>query len=64
MIFYAAGEPHGMSNPGRVTAKYVVFEFHGRASLASDAPSAIRSFLERVTSLQAWKWKLSKLLRR
>ena len=29
VIFYAAGEPHGMSNPGTVVTKYVVFEFHG-----------------------------------
>jgi len=64
VIFYPAGEPHGMRSIGPGAARYVVFEFHGRASLASDAPSAIRSFLERVTSLQAWKWKLSKLLRR
>jgi quercetin dioxygenase-like cupin family protein len=30
VIFYAAGEPHGMRNPSLdVTARYVVFEFHG-----------------------------------
>ena len=29
VIYYAAGEPHGMYNPGEVTAKYLVFEFHG-----------------------------------
>ena len=30
VIFYAAGEPHGMHNPNRTeTARYVVFEFHG-----------------------------------
>ena len=28
VIFYAAGEPHGMHNPGDKEAKYVVFEFH------------------------------------
>jgi len=30
VIYYAAGEPHGMSNPGQKKAKYIVFEFHGR----------------------------------
>jgi hypothetical protein len=30
VIFYAAGEPHGMHNPGKILAKYTVFEFHGR----------------------------------
>jgi mannose-6-phosphate isomerase-like protein (cupin superfamily) len=28
VIFYPGGEPHGMHNPGEVTAKYIVFEFH------------------------------------
>jgi MoaA/NifB/PqqE/SkfB family radical SAM enzyme/uncharacterized cupin superfamily protein len=30
LIFYAAGEPHGMRNPGNVIARYIVFEFHRR----------------------------------
>jgi radical SAM protein with 4Fe4S-binding SPASM domain len=31
VIFYAAGEPHGMSNPSLTrTARYVVFELHAR----------------------------------
>lgn len=29
VIFYAAGEPHGMKNVGDVPATYLVFEFHG-----------------------------------
>ena len=29
VIYYAAGEPHGMSNPGNEPARYLVFEFHG-----------------------------------
>jgi uncharacterized cupin superfamily protein len=32
VIFYAAGEPHGMHNPGNVSARYIVFEFHYRKS--------------------------------
>jgi quercetin dioxygenase-like cupin family protein len=28
VIFYAAGEPHGMRNPGDEVARYIVFEFH------------------------------------
>ncbi|MFC1594756.1 hypothetical protein ACFL38_05455 [Candidatus Omnitrophota bacterium] len=30
VIYYAAGEPHGMRNPGKKVAKYIVFEFHSR----------------------------------
>jgi quercetin dioxygenase-like cupin family protein len=29
VIFYAAGEPHGMMNVGDTVASYLVFEFHG-----------------------------------
>ncbi len=32
VIFYAAGEPHGMQNIGEGPAVYLVFEFHGRHS--------------------------------
>jgi len=30
IIYYAAGEPHGMKNVGNDPAVYLVFEFHGR----------------------------------
>lgn len=32
VIFYAAGEPHGMRNIGRDVARYLVFKFHGAGS--------------------------------
>jgi mannose-6-phosphate isomerase-like protein (cupin superfamily) len=32
VIFYAAGEPHGMKNTGDEPATYLVFEFHGGQS--------------------------------
>jgi len=28
IVFFPAGEPHGMHNPGLETAHYLVFEFH------------------------------------
>ena len=28
VIYYAAGEPHGMRNAGDGVARYLVFEFH------------------------------------
>lgn len=36
LIFYPAGQPHGMYNPGQEEARYVVFEFH-RAKVISAA---------------------------
>jgi quercetin dioxygenase-like cupin family protein len=32
VIFYSAGESHGMKNIGQEPARYLVFEFHGTAS--------------------------------
>jgi quercetin dioxygenase-like cupin family protein len=64
VIFYAAGEPHGMRNVGDEAARYVVFEFHGRTSLASGAPSPARAFFEELVTPRHWKRKLKKLLRR
>ncbi len=29
VVFYKAGEPHGIHNPGNEPARYLVFEFHG-----------------------------------
>ena len=32
VIFYSAGEPHGMRNVGQEPTRYLVFEFHGAGS--------------------------------
>jgi mannose-6-phosphate isomerase-like protein (cupin superfamily) len=44
VVYYAAGEPHGMYNPGTVDAHYVVFEFHGdyRPTFRSRARRGVR----------------------
>jgi quercetin dioxygenase-like cupin family protein len=34
LIFYSAGELHGMKNVGAMPAVYLVFEFHGHAAVA------------------------------
>jgi quercetin dioxygenase-like cupin family protein len=62
VIFYPAGEPHGMHNPGSTPAGYVVFEFHGRRS-PSDARDVVRqpSLLAKITDRQRWKRKLKRL---
>jgi quercetin dioxygenase-like cupin family protein len=40
VIYYAAGEPHGMRNVGPGVARYLVFEFHGpgTGALRADSP--------------------------
>ncbi len=35
IVFYPAGEPHGIRNPGTVPAHYVVFEFHSGEKVTS-----------------------------
>jgi len=37
VIFYPAGQAHGMTNPGAAPARYVVFEFHGDAAHVTDS---------------------------
>lgn len=51
LIYFAAGEPHGMRNPGKGPAYYLVFEFHGRVPL-----------WRKVTDLHAWKRKFKTVL--
>ena len=42
VVFYRAGEPHGMRNPSATTARYLVFEFHGsRAAIADSFASRL-----------------------
>jgi mannose-6-phosphate isomerase-like protein (cupin superfamily) len=67
VIFYAAGEPHGLRNPGDRTAKYVVFEFHprqtGLAEITSFADSN-PSFFRKLRDPARWKRKLRKVFTR
>ncbi len=66
VIFYPAGEPHGLRNPGKRIAKYVVFEFHGsQTGLTDHLRHTYRrpSLLDRLTDPQCWKRKLKHLLR-
>ena len=41
VIYYAAGEPHGMRNIGPEPARYLVFEFHAAGSEPMPAPDAL-----------------------
>jgi quercetin dioxygenase-like cupin family protein len=65
VIFYAAGEPHGMRNPGRVPARYVVFEFHGaQKALADDLYGDAVSWMTKIKDPTRWKNKVRHLLGR
>ncbi len=62
LIFYAVGEPHGMHNPGDVTAKYVVFEFQGRPNHLVDGLFVTAADLfEKVRDPRRWRGLLNKI---
>jgi quercetin dioxygenase-like cupin family protein len=61
VIFYPAGEPHGMRNPGEAIAKYVVFEFHGSQTALADA---LPSLLAKLTDPERGRRRLKRLLMR
>jgi mannose-6-phosphate isomerase-like protein (cupin superfamily) len=50
ILHFAAGEPHGIRNPGSHPARYLVFEFHGRTPL-----------LRKLGDPARWKRKLLSL---
>jgi quercetin dioxygenase-like cupin family protein len=52
VVYYAAGDAHGLSNLGHAPARYLVVEFHGH-------PEA--SFWSKVQDPQWWKRKLTRL---
>lgn len=58
VIYYAAGEPHGMCNPGELPARYLVFEFHapGVDALPRDLPLGART-LRAVKRLARPIWR-------
>jgi quercetin dioxygenase-like cupin family protein len=41
IVFYAAGEPHGMRNVGNTLAVYLVFEFHARGTAERRYPNQL-----------------------
>ncbi len=61
VIFYAAGEPHGMYNPGKSIARYIVLEFHADGiTLISKVSNLSIYILHKLTDLNFWKRKLKK----
>jgi len=62
VIYYAAGEPHGMRNVGSGVARYLVFEFHAPGLVAITGRSYYRRQAGRV--LRAGKRLARAVLRR
>lgn len=64
VIFYAAGEAHGLRNPGEVTARYIVFEFHGgRTSRLVELLDFSLSLLTKLTDPRRWIRKFRHFVR-
>ena len=60
VIYYRAGDPHGMINPGEKSVKYLVFELHSRGSIRFHA---FRDLVEKVRSLKSFKNKVRSSVR-
>ena len=60
VIFYPAGELHGMHNPGDLPAKYVVFEFHSARIATQLTPRP--PLLVRLTDPRRWKRQIAHML--
>ena len=56
VIFYPGGHMHDMHNPNEVTARYLVFEFHGKHSRIVKRKK--RTIWHKALSKRAWKEKL------
>ena len=61
-VFYTAGEPHGIRNPGETPAIYVVFEFHSHRMPVDTAPEPSR--LSKLLDPQRWTRKIKSLIAR
>ena len=55
IIFYAAGESHGLRNPGKTTAKYIVFAFYGGQAGKTSKSKGPRSFRSKLVDPKGWQ---------
>ena len=64
-IFHAAGQAHSLSNPTPITARYVVFEFHGAQAKQTEAfPKPPLTFMEKVADPHRWLSKIKRATKR
>ena len=65
VIFYRAGERHGMQNKGSIAARYIVFEFHGNHIRFIDMLNfKLHTLVEKLTDPMRWKRKTACILKR
>jgi hypothetical protein len=64
VIFYPAGESHGMSNPGPSVAKYLVLEFHGDRSHSTERSQARSTLIRKFIEAPGWRRSVKAILRR
>lgn len=64
VIFYSSGTMHGMYNPGKIPAKYIVFEFHSyyRKSMGRMI-NIFNYYLNKIRDPKRWKRKVKKILK-
>ena len=62
VVFYSAGEPHGIYNPGTVAARYIVFEFHIYNKIIKRIFIICAIIFIKVTDPDRWKRKLKQLI--
>ncbi|HEY4491946.1 MAG TPA: hypothetical protein VI958_08085, partial [Acidobacteriota bacterium] len=64
VIFYTAGQPHSMHNPGQKASNYLVFEFHGCSYPPRSSVKRTRSLLSKLADPHCWIRKARHILRR
>ena len=65
VIFYAAGEPHGILNPSDGIAKYIVFEFHWHKKVKiSNFRYLSSSLFVKLTNPSRWKRRMKYFFKR
>ena len=62
VVFYKGGNRHGLSNPGKEIAQYIMFEFHGsQVGVRPILYRRVRSLLNKLRDPKRWSRKLKHL---
>src|SRR5262249_44735384 len=64
VIFYPAGQPHGLKNPGAIPARYLVFEFHGSDRALDSSQSALSRWISsKLVNRHYWRKRFETVAR-